>query len=379
MTSRKRLSMTLWRTFSNSGGIALFLAGLIGLGGCAGFTGPSRQEAPVVAARGLRIAVLPVNNLSRAAAPLKDLRQAIIGGLKERGAGVLAEADLEKFMARHRLRYTGGIDADAGRALKEETGADAVLISALELYNESFPPKISLTLRLVSTAGDQRILWIDGRGLSGEDSPGILGLGLVTDPRALMEKAVHSLLDSLVAANGESPAPGNRFKPLVMYRSTVFNPALKYRVAVIPFYDLSGRRNAGEIVGLEFVHAMAPFGNFELIEPGTVAMKMLRNRIILDQGLSLAQADILFETLQADLILCGTVFTYEDAQGALGAPSVEFSAQLMEKKSREVVWSSFSRNAGDDGVFFFDAGKVSTVQALAMRMARLTVGAMLRE
>lgn len=371
--------MTLLRASLNNGVIALLLAGLIGLAGCARFNGPPRHEAPAGAARNLRIVVFPVTNLSGAIAPLKDLRQAIIRGLMERGTVVLAEEDLEKFMARHRLRYTGGMDGDTGLALKEEMGADAVLTTSLELYNESSPPRISLTLRLVSSGSDQRILWIEGRGLSGDDSPGILGLGLINDPRRLMEKAVHSLLDSLFGAVEEDEAPGKRFRPLVMYRSAVFSSALKYRVAVIPFYDLSGRRNAGEIMGLQFVRAMALFRNFEVIEPGVVRAKMLRYRIIQDQGVSLAQADVLFDSLQADLILSGTVFRYEDSQGALGAPRVEFFAQLIEKKSREVVWSSFSNNAGDDGVIFFDAGRVSTVQALARRMARLTVESIVQE
>jgi len=271
------------------------------------------------------------------------------------------------------------MDGDTGLALKEEMGADAALLSSLELYSESFPPKISLTQRLVSTGSDQKILWIDGRGVSGNDSPGILGLGIINDPRRLMDKAVNSLLDSLFGAGKEVRASGKRFQPREMYRSSVFSPALKYRVAVIPFYDLSGRRNAGDIISLQFVRAMAPFRNFEVIEPGVVLARLLRFRIVLDQGLSLAQADILFESLQADLILSGTVFRYEDAQGALGAPSVEFSAQLMDKKSREVVVSSFSSNAGNDGVFFFDAGRVSTVHALAIQMARRAVGSIVQE
>jgi hypothetical protein len=378
MTLRKRPSMTLSRASLNNGIIALLLVGLTGLWGCARFNGPPRKEEPAGAVQNLRIAVLPINNLSGSPAPLKNLRQAVIRGLTERGAVVLADEELEKFMARHRLRYIGGMDGDIGLALKEEMGADAALLSSLEFYNESFPPKISLTLRLVSTGSDQRILWIDGRGLSGNDSPGILGLGIIIDPRLLMEKAVNSLLDSLFGAAEEVSASG-RFQPREMYRSSVFNTDLKYRVAVIPFYDLSGRRNAGDIISLQFVRAMALFRNFEVIEPGVVLAKMLRYRTVLDQGLSLAQADILFDSLQADLILCGTVFKYEDAQGALGAPSVEFSVQLMDKKSREVVMSSFSSNAGDDGVFFFDAGKVSTVQALAMQMARRAVGSIVQE
>ena len=371
--------MTLSRASLNNGIIALLLAGLIGLWGCARINGSPRNEAPAGAVQHLRIAVFPINNLSGAAAPLKNLRQTIMRGLTERGAVVLPDEDLEKFMARHRLRYTGGMDGDTGLALKEEMGADAALLSSLELYSESFPPKISLTQRLVSTGSDQKILWIDGRGVSGNDSPGILGLGIINDPRRLMDKAVNSLLDSLFGAGKEVRASGKRFQPREMYRSSVFSPALKYRVAVIPFYDLSGRRNAGDIISLQFVRAMAPFRNFEVIEPGVVLARLLRFRIVLDQGLSLAQADILFESLQADLILSGTVFRYEDAQGALGAPSVEFSAQLMDKKSREVVVSSFSSNAGNDGVFFFDAGRVSTVHALAIQMARRAVGSIVQE
>jgi hypothetical protein len=94
---------------------------------------------------------------------------------------------------------------------------------------------------------------------------------------------------------------------------------------------------------------------------------------------SLAQTDILFEALDADMILSGTVLSYEESQGALGVPNVEFSVQLIEKKSREVVWSSFSDNSGDDGVFFFDRGKVNTAQALAMRMARQVVETMVEK
>ena len=259
MTLQKRPSMTLSRAYLNNGIFAMVLAGLIGLLGCARFSGSQPQEASVGPVRNLRIAVLPVNNLSGMPAPLKDLRQAIIRGLTERGAVLLAEEELEKFMARHRLRYTGGLNSDVSLALKKETGADAVFITSLELYKESSPPKIALTQRLVSTGTDQRILWIDGRGLSGDDSPGILGLGLIMDPRRLMEKAVHSLLDSLFGEEGGATFE-KRFKPLVMFRSFVFSPTLKYRVAVIPFSNLSGRKTQARSSALSSSGPWRPSG-----------------------------------------------------------------------------------------------------------------------
>ena len=41
-----------------------------------------------------------------------------------------------------------------------------------------------------------------------------------------------------------------------------------------------------------------------------------------------------------------------------------------------VVWSSESYNRGDEGVFFFDLGKVNTAHAMAIRMAE-SIGDML--
>jgi len=60
-------------------------------------------------------------------------------------------------------------------------------------------------------------------------------------------------------------------------------------------------------------------------------------RIILDQGVSLSDADSIAGLLNADLILGGDVTDYEDSPGSVGVPRVSFSAQLIEKKA--VRWS----------------------------------------
>jgi len=320
----------------------------------------------------IRVAVFPIINLSGTPAPLKDLRQLLVEGLTDRGIDLLDEETLQGYMTRHRLRYTGGIDIETARTLKEETGVDAVLITTVELYNYTDPPKISLWSRLVSTGSMPKILWVDGRAMAGNDSPGLLGLGLIDDPRLLLKKTVQSLLDSLSAslANVDQGArsAGKPLQPKVEYRLPVFNPAMKYRVAIVPFYDLSGRKNAGEIMELQFLNAMKRFENFELIEPGIVRAKLLNYRIILWRGVSMANADILFDVLDADLILGGTVYKYDDYQGGYGVPAVEFSALLLDRRSREMVWSSKSINKGDDRVYFFDIGKINTAQKLATEM-----------
>ena len=52
--------------------------------------------------------------------------------------------------------------------------------------------------------------------------------------------------------------------------------------------------------------------------------------------------------------MTGRVMDYQDYQGAEGKPKVNFSVTVVERKSRKVVWNSYSRNEGDDGVYFFD-------------------------
>ena len=92
--------------------------------------------------------------------------------------------------------------------------------------------------------------------------------------------------------------------------------------------------------------------------------------MIIPEGISLANADALFATLNADLILAANVNEYLDYQGVFGNPKVDFFVQLIERKSRSVVWSSISYNEGDDGVFFFDLGRVNTAHAMASQMTR---------
>ena len=331
------------------------------------------------------IAVLPIENLSAVMAPLKDIRGLFITQLKATGFGVLEEEALEKFMARNRIRYTGGINKAVAQAFKNEVGVEGVLITSLELYNEVNPPKIALTSRLVSTGDNPVILWIDGVGLAGDDSPGILGLGLIEDPQALLEKAIGGLTGSLRKYLDRKPeiedikSAKKKFRPKEFYRSDLLEPDRKYTVAVAPFLNFSGRRNAGEILELQFIRNIRKFEQFDAIEPGLVRQQLLVLRIISPEGISLASADALFATLDADLILGANVIEYQDYQGLLGNPKVDFFVQLIEKKSRSVVWSSVSYNWGDDGVFFFDRGKVNTAHAMASQMIQWIWETMLRD
>ena len=330
----------------------------------------------------LPIGVLPVENLSGTAAPLRDIRKVLIEGLKARGFKVLEEELLEKFMARHRLRYIGGIDGATAKAFKEETGSGSVLITSLELYDYRTPPKISLTSRLVSTDEFPVILWMDSVGLAGDDAPGFLDLGLIENPSVLRDKALRSLSVSLAGSLSEkggrdfAEEKRKKFRPKITYRSPAFDPQARHTVAVIPFFNESLRKYAGEIMQLHLVREMTKVGNIEVIEPGVVRKELLALRIIMEDGISLAQADLAWNALNADLLVTGKVMDYQDYQGTDGAPVVDFSLQVMERKGREVGWSSKSYNRGTDGVWFFDMGRERTASAMASEMSRIVRGMM---
>ena len=368
-------------SFLNKTTVILF-AGLLFFIGCTTGKGATKENLPGMGGRFL-IAVLPMENLSGTAAPLREIRGALIDGLKARGIDVLQEDPLEKFMARHRIRYSGGIDKITAKEFKDEINCQAVLITSLELYNDTNPPKIALISRLVSSGDNPAILWIDGIGLAGDDSPGILGLGLIEDPKTLQKKVLNRLLDSLrESLSGGKESKGlevkRKFRPKISFRSPVMEGKRKYTVAVVPFFNRSERKYGAEIMSLHFVKHLKGFEQFDVIEPGVVRQQLLSLRIIMDQGVSLADAEAIFAKLNVDLVVTGQVLDYQDYQGSFGKPKVDFTAEVIERKSRKVVWSSTSYNQGDDGVFFFDWGRVNTASAMASQMVR-SIGKMMAE
>ena len=369
-------------SFLNKGGILLFVVFLF-LSGCARPKENLRTDASTQELK-FSIAVFPVENLSGTNAPIKNIRELLIDQLKKGGFHILEEEALEMFMARNRVRYTGGIDKEMAQALRKETRTDGVLITCLELYSEVNPPKIALISRLVSTDENPVILWIDGIGLAGDDSPGILGIGLIEDPKDLLRKAVEGLTRSLEdflykkMVKEDVKNAKKRFQPKTSYRSNLLGLGSKYTLAVIPFFNRSERRNAGEIMLLQFIRNLKRFDQFNVVELGVVRRHLLTLRIIMEEGMSLANADALFAALDVDLILTGKVMDYQDYQGVDGKPKVDFSIQLIEKRNRKVVWGSTSYNEGDEGVFFFDWGRVNTAHAMASQMTQW-IGKMILE
>jgi hypothetical protein len=326
------------------------------------------------------IAVMPVENLTGMSIPVQAVRRSLVEAMKRRGLNVLGEDVQEKFLERHRIRYTGGLNRVLGEALREETGTNAVLFASLELFDETVPPKTALVARLVSMHKNADILWMDGVGMAGNDDPGFLLLGLVDDPRVLWYRATDRLVNSLIRyLSGKKPQDVRKVEKKFLPKSFLGEPPKSpvgketFSVAVLPFRNESTRRNAGEILALHFVRELSKTGKIKVVEPGEVRQVLLRSRTIMEGGLSLPQADILHADLDVDLVLTGIVTEYQDSIGGWANPKVEFSTMIFDMKTRQIFLSSFSYNEGDDGVFFFNLGKVNTAHRMASGMVRSVV------
>ena len=149
----------------------------------------------------VRIAVLPVDNLSGSAAPLREMRDELLKRLRGHGFELLEETAFNALLTRHRVRYTGGLDTALAAAFRDEEGVAAVLVVNLELYNEGSPPKLAFMARLVETAATPRIIWMESFALAGNEHPGAFELGLVDSPvviRQLLLEVDWGELDDLV-------------------------------------------------------------------------------------------------------------------------------------------------------------------------------------
>lgn len=321
----------------------------------------------------LRLAVLPVNNLSNAGAPLKPIQRGLSAGLKSAGLEIADDATLEKVMAQHRMRYTGGVTARTAKVLRDEAGTDAVLITSVELYLPENPPKIALTARLVTT-DSLEIKWMDSVALAGDDAPGLLDLGMIYDPQKLQEKAVRQLAASLagyLAGDGRSRrADGaeRAFRPKTVFSGKELFSVARSRVAVVPFFNESPRFRAGEILLLHFLKQLVAAGTMQVVEPGAVRERMLEQRIIMNDGISNWDLTLIGIPLKIDYFVTGKIFEYGDYPGPFVNPKNDFSATLVALNTKKTVWASSSYNSGDDAVYLFDLGRVSTASALADKM-----------
>jgi hypothetical protein len=235
--------------------------------------------------------------------------------------------------------------------------------------------------RLLSIEGPPvRPIWAGLVSLAGEQSPGVFGVGVISDPAELRRRVLDELGDDILRAlvRGTSaptatqrPASQRRFKPRSLFISpeTAQIGRVPLKVAVLPFSNHSKRPFAGEILALHVAREVVETGAAELVEPGRVRRVLLDTRVVQEPGISLPQADLMRDLLDADIVIAGTVYEYRDG-GPGSAPQIEFSAYAIDTRARKVAWITRSADNGAEAVNFFESGMVRTAPELASEMTK---------
>lgn len=354
----------------------LFLClALLFIGGCTTASPPSLRLTAVAPESEWRIAVFPIENLSGVPVPLETLRQELMAEMGKVGLRPIGLDEVDRFINRNWVRYTGGVDEKTAQVLRRETGADAVLITTVEFYDEGDIPKFSFNSRLVTTGAMPEIFWMETVGMSGDDHPGVLGLGLITNAAELRRKGLGKASASLERYLSD-PATRERrqfeildhHKPRLLYNGIPTSAAGKPSIGVVPIINQSTRKNAGEILLLHIVRHLVNSRKFMVVEPGVIRDNMLRRRIIMKEGISLPSFDLLANSLATDMMLIGSVFRLQDSIGGSASPKADFSLQVLDRQTKKLLWSSRSYNQGDDGVYFYDWGRSNTTSELTDQM-----------
>lgn len=353
--------------------IAGLCVAVLGLIACASGQADRRGAGAGVERRS-KIAVFPTLSLIGGAAPPKRLSGAVERALRARGVQLVDEAELQAFLARHRVRYTGGLDGPTALAIREELGVEAVAIASVDLYEATGVPRFGMTLRLVSTEEEPSILWMDGWARAGDDSPGLFGLGVTSSVEALEREGLGDLTRSLVSFL-ETRRPPDRcsterwLRPRLRYRQALRPSQGVKKVAVLPLHNESARRDAGEVVALQLVKHLAATGAFRVLEPGVVRSDLLRFRVVMEGGVTHEAARVALGARGVDVVVGGTVHAY-------GVGETDFTVTAIETWDNRVVWESRSSGRGEPGMMLFGLGKLSTPAAVSCAMARGVVDEM---
>lgn len=147
------------------------------------------------------------------------------------------------------------------------------------------------------------------------------------------------------------------------------------RLAILPFENLSGAENAGEILTSNFQTLLSGIDRFTVAEPGDVYDGLRRFRIRSGTRISRGEMDSLATALQLDFLFIGSVVEYDERDDRfLGVvPTVSYNCRLVDCRTGNTVWVAASNGRGDKGEIAFGIGAIRSADNLALALTKETV------
>jgi TolB-like protein len=314
---------------------------------------------------GLKIALLPFENNSGRREAVTRIMPIVRDYLIRSGYGLLDEQDVEGFLARKRIRRTGEISRKAAREIREELGADFVLVGSVEVFDEEDGLHVGLSCRLVDSSNGS-ITRAESSGIAGEDFTTLLGFGTIKSMDLLVDKAVEDLFrgwDGIPI--GEKGAP-----------STSRQREGRPMIALFPFENISGRRAAGRIVSNILISRLVQKGACGVVEPGEVRYWITRLRVRYLEAIGIEAMSKLGREAGADYLLLGIVVDYREGVGEGFPPRVEMNVRMVDVEKGRMVWAGKTSMTGDDFLIALDFGKIRSTIPLVKKASDSIIAGM---
>ena len=308
------------------------------------------------------VALLPLSNVSGAVEASGPIEIVMRERLEKRGWTVAPAEEVEKFLEEQRVRYLDSLSTATLQALREKTGASAVVVGSILGYNDGFNPGVALAARMIDSDG--RVVWGEVAALSSSETEGAFGLGKRTTSEAVAAAVAGRLVKSI-------PRPGETRRPdleaglfargAVTYRSGAHPRGEVVRVCILPF--ASKAPDAARVLTELLTVRLEATGEFDVVEPAALREAMRAQKLSSVAAMTSTELNALSAPLQTSVFLRGNVHTWREAGG--GRSEIQFDMTLVDVASGEILWAVTHQRRGIDYAGAFQRGTIDNIVTLA--------------
>lgn len=316
-----------------------------------------------------RLVLLPFGNLSGVERAPAAIVPSLALKLTSKGWDVVRGEAVEEFLLKERIRYVDSVTPELRKKLLAALSAEAVVTGTLYAFAEGDNSAVALSARMVRADGT--VAWSSVKGLTSDETEGLLGLGRAGTLPQLADRALADLLRNL-------PSPGARAKaephstPLLKaspptYKSVALKGDALRRVCLLPFENFTPSREAPRVLADLLQHELTASGRFEVVEAAELRAALAAEKVRGLGGLDPAQLAALGKRLGTSLFLRGSVYRYLDtgAKGGAVMPEVEVQLALVDAAAGRIVWTGANARSGRDYKGLFQLGALRSVVALS--------------
>lgn len=153
------------------------------------------------------------------------------------------------------------------------------------------------------------------------------------------------------------------------------------RIAVLPFVNQTGYKEADDIIARVFVSELVNSGNYQVAQEGDVRKFLQQMQVLPNQTPDSEQLRAMADRLGAQVVISGTVTEMNDKSeyGQQLEPSVAVVIRVIEGEFGRTLWSTYSRREGQQYRKIMHFGLVNSLTSLAKNVSAEIVEAWHKE